>query len=463
MAFGISEFGKPIGSAGTGTGETLTMPEQAPPCASGGVAKKGPDGKWQCPQTPGTNTLPGGQVAPETPQPVPPPTARPTFQNPSPTNFLTTTSGSQSEAPPTSQPRSSVWRPSTSQPTQGATTSVVPTDLGNTVAGTPGQGGYAPPPPSANPQYLNYYKQIVSALNQYGWPSDEDPNYWVQRTFEHGGDIDYFVSRIALGKGNQPGDGQPSIDGFLGGGTWTGPTGPTTPAPGAYKPGTAPTSNIPTYAPGTISQEKYAPSALQNPTQDLIQQLLTGTSLNPAVVAQMKEGQKSGILSMVEQLKQQAAQGAANRNVSGGGNLQAALRNLDLEGLGELSANYRNIDIQKAIQDQTDKLNAVGASQGFEQQLLNQFLGTGNLTLAQEQARNAEQQAGYQSQVDKETAQQKNYLDNETLQMQASAQAFQQWAAEQGLTLDWATAQNLAAQFAKSYGLNVAQFLSGGR
>lgn len=101
----------------------------------------------------------------------------------------------------------------------------------------------------------------------------------------------------------------------------------------------------------------------------LIDKFLGETSMNPAVVAQMKEGQKGSILSMAQQAKQGAAQDAARRGVAPRG-----VSGIDSKAIGDISKSYRDIDIAKAVQDRTDERDAVGMASAFRKGNLDEFL-----------------------------------------------------------------------------------------
>lgn len=239
-------------------------------------------------------------------------------------------------------------------------------------------------------------------------------------------------------------------------------TGPTTPAPGDYKVDPYTGQPLPTYNPTILDKPADFTSPLTNPTSDLIQRLLSSEgSLNPAVVAQMKEAQKGTALSMADQLKQQANVNAATRGVSGGGGLQSSIDDINARAVGDISAGYRGTDIAAAQTNRQDQLNAISASTGFQNQLLNQYLGQGAQNLNYGQANNAERYKGFQSEQAKSADEFQRYLSSNQLGLTANDQAFQHWAAQQGIQLNFQNAQMLADQFNRTYGLNVGRFLAG--
>lgn len=266
-------------------------------------------------------------------------------------------------------------------------------------------------------------------------------------------------SSAALGGGGGVGDYLAGHGGGFTGGSFV----PSTPAPGAYtiNPYTG-SKGLPTYTAAQFTKPADFQSSLQAPTQDMIQRLLSSDgSMNPAVVAQMKEGQKFNALSMADQLKQQASTNAASRGVSMGGNLQAQLGGIDANAVGNISKGYRDTDVAAATTNRADQLNAIGASSQFQNQLMQQYLGQNAQNLGVDQANAAEQKTQFASEQAKAADEYQRYLSGEQLGLAGQDQAFQQWAASQGLSL---TSQNyamLADQFNKTYGLNVGRFLAG--
>lgn len=262
----------------------------------------------------------------------------------------------------------------------------------------------------------------------------------------------------------QPWQEGASVGNFLGGsGGSSFSFNPTTPAPAPYavKPYTG-SGALPTYNAAQFTQAPNFSSTLQAPTSDLIQRLLSSEgSMNPAVVAQMKEAQKGSALEMADQLKQQYNTDAASRGVAGGGANLARLGGVDASTMGNISKGYRDTDIAAATTNRADQLNALGASTGFQNQLLNQYLGQNAQNLNVQTANAGEQQKQFQSEQAKAADEYQRYLSEEQLGLQGNDQAFQQWAAQQGIQL---TQQNYAMmqdQFNKTYGLNVGRFLAG--
>jgi hypothetical protein len=201
----------------------------------------------------------------------------------------------------------------------------------------------------------------------------------------------------------------------------------------------------------TYQTYQFQPDSTQPLTSDLIKQLLSTTSMSPEVVAQMKENAKDTALSGQQQLTTQMNQDAATRGVYGGGALSSNLANLDMSTLGNISTQYRNVDITKAVQDQTDKLNAVSASNAFEQQLL-----------AEQQAQSTADYQGWTTKEQAVTDAFNQWSANMGFQSDASKTAFANWLAQQGIDLSFLTQGENVREFDLNNQLNVAKWLAGG-
>lgn len=330
-----------------------------------------------------------------------------------------------------------------------------------TQPGPPGSTPNPPPtttPPPSKPDYSNlngnaagWMALVGNDQNLLAWVksikpgiSDGDAQYYVNaiksrpgaNQQEQAGGASYWSGRILNDKPGGQETGSRSVGTqtnfspalqFLSG------TGPNTPAPQL---------NIQPYSPYQFTPAPaFNPGPTQGLTGNVIQQLLTSTSLSPDVVAKMKEAQKNTLLSGADQLKQQIAQSAASRGVGQGGSAAAAGANVDLKTLGDISSAYGNIDIQKAIQDQTDKLNAVGAAGGYENQLLQEWLQQAGLNLSTQSAQAGQNLAASQQNLSAEEAK------------------FNNWLQSQGINLSYAQLVEAMRQFNMANSLNVAQFL----
>lgn len=202
----------------------------------------------------------------------------------------------------------------------------------------------------------------------------------------------------------------------------------------------------PTYDPYSFTMSDPFKEGSTGPmTEDLLKKLLTTTSLSPDVVAQMKENAKSTLMSGTDQLKQSALQSAAQRGTMGSGALAAGNAGLDANFLSSLSSNYRNVDITKATQDRIDQQNAMSASDAYQQQLLQEYLGSGNLRLGQETAQATDNYRGYQSK-------EQQFQDQ-----------FGQWLAKMGLDVNMLNFDEFQRQFNLTNQLNVNKWLGGGQ
>lgn len=165
------------------------------------------------------------------------------------------------------------------------------------------------------------------------------------------------------------------------------------PGAGIYQPGQLPSGQMPTYQAGQIGQFN-APnlSGLEGQQDALLQQVMNNPGLSPAAVNAMKERGKSQTLAMSQQLQQQAAQRGATTGMSGLAG--ADQRRIGNAALGDIMSGYRDIDIAAADRLNSDRLNALQASEGIAQGRGNrasQFYQTGlQGQMAQEELRRAQ-------------------------------------------------------------------------
>lgn len=237
-------------------------------------------------------------------------------------------------------------------------------------------------------------------------------------------------------------------------------------APDAYRPtGTAPLAYQPTAAPTpfspnlgsapapyeaeqsnlgpvpTFTPEQYdVPDELRGEMEALLLRMLRDPALSDDVTAQMKERQKSGLLTMEDQLRQMLTQDAASRGVAGGGNLEGLLADTMGRTRGDISKAYRDIDIERALTERSDQEKAVLAAQNWQQQLLNEFLALEN-----------ERFRGFTTERDAQDETFDRWLSEEELQRGAASDRFANWLGTQNLGLSasdlagrqWATEQNV--------------------
>ncbi len=124
------------------------------------------------------------------------------------------------------------------------------------------------------------------------------------------------------------------------------------------------------YMPGQLSQWAGGPNmaGMEGQQDALMSQMLSsGGSMNPQLVAQMKERQKQDALAMQSQLgSQMNMRDAAAGRLSGGANL-ASQRNLGQDTMGQILSGYRDTDIAAGSQNWQDQLQALQASEGLAQ------------------------------------------------------------------------------------------------
>jgi hypothetical protein len=323
--------------------------------------------------------------------------------------------------------------------------------------------------PAADPATLANHQALWNAgIAQGRSPADlrnttpDQLKYWDDKIAGTGGLSQYWLGRMAErpgqggGGGGQAGAMSPTD--FL---RQSGPMSPNFTPPPNFTPGTMPQLPYASYKPSTFTPlSPYQADPTQKSEGDLIQQLLgSGGSMGPDAVAKMREASKDSTLAMTDQIRQQIMQGAAGRGTGQGGVTGANLANLDMAQLGTLSGNYRDIDINAAKTNFQDKLSAIGAAGGYNNQLLDQYLQTSGLRLGQEQAQAGENLKGYQSDTEQGQRKMQDWFANQGLGMGASQNAFQNWLSSQGLNLNWRQLAEQARQYDLGNQLDVAKFL----
>lgn len=127
-----------------------------------------------------------------------------------------------------------------------------------------------------------------------------------------------------------------------------------TPLPSAYQPGKVTQYQAPDQSAGNAQLSALMSSILSNPQ-----------TMNPNVVAQMKEAQKEQALLMQRQNQSTLDQHAVSRGTLGSGMNQAlAGQNLQ-QALDSILGSNRAIDIQAAQQNRQDELNAAQAGDSW--------------------------------------------------------------------------------------------------
>lgn len=128
-------------------------------------------------------------------------------------------------------------------------------------------------------------------------------------------------------------------------------------------------------------------------------------TMNPNVVAQMKEAQKEQALLMQHQGQQQYDSSAAARGVLGGGAAQGQAANLQNQTFGNILTGNRNVDIAALGQNRQDQLNALTASQGLAGSQLANALQTHAAQLGDTQFNAGQQQQDYQNRINQALSQ----------------------------------------------------------
>ena len=165
----------------------------------------------------------------------------------------------------------------------------------------------------------------------------------------------------------------------------------TFPTPGVstqYAPGTAPADGLPTYGgfqytneglpvyqqvnydpnityrPGQVSQFQAPDQSALNQLQGTtVQQMLENPTLSDQVLAQMREQHKDTVLSLGEQLGQQASQRAAAQGTFGGGQYGSTLGDIQQSMAGDITKGYRDLNVRAADLNRQAQERALAASE----------------------------------------------------------------------------------------------------
>lgn len=314
------------------------------------------------------------------------------------------------------------------------------------------------------PQKTNWSQADIAAYGASRGIQNFDPGgYWMQKWNEWGSkDPGYFFSRLQ------------NADEFIGGAQNSPYAGPgvgqgfqiqnylSGMPQNNFQLAPAPTINPTSYTPTQFSKPApFNAGPLQGQTQDLIAKLLSsGGSMGPDVVAKMRAGQQDTITAAADAARQNILQSAAMRGTSPGGTTGANLAGVDMTQLGQLSKAYRDIDVNAAQTNFNDQLSAIGASDAFQSQLLDQYLKQAGLNLSTEQSQAGENQFAAQFGAQQEQNKFTNWLQGQGLGLQASMIPFQNWLAAQGLNLNYNQLAEAARQYNMGNSLSVAQFLA---
>jgi hypothetical protein len=132
-----------------------------------------------------------------------------------------------------------------------------------------------------------------------------------------------------------------------------------------YKPSVMPDA----YKADTLSQFAAPDQSGVNGQQNALLSAIFANpdTMNPQVVAQLKEKQKEEALLMAQQAGQQLSSGAAARNMVGSGATSAGLRNIDMDTINRILSGNRGVDITAAQTNRGDELNALNAGEQVAQ------------------------------------------------------------------------------------------------
>lgn len=146
--------------------------------------------------------------------------------------------------------------------------------------------------------------------------------------------------------------------------------------------------------PQTLQQNSLMNAIMQNPE-----------TMNPNVVAQLKEAQKEQALLMQQQAGQGFSQSAAARGVLGGGNAQGQQQTAQNNAFNSILSGNRSTDIAAAQTNRADQLNALNASSGLQKSQLDNILAGHAAQLGDTQFNAAQDQQHYQNGINQQLAQ----------------------------------------------------------
>jgi hypothetical protein len=136
-------------------------------------------------------------------------------------------------------------------------------------------------------------------------------------------------------------------------------------APEAYK---APGAPLPSYQPDKFTQfANPDQSGIDNQSSALMNAILANPqTMNPGVVAQMKEAQKQEALAMQHQRMQGQQQHDVASGTLGSGYAQAAQGGFQNDAINAILQGNRGIDMQAASTNRQNELDALSASNAFQ-------------------------------------------------------------------------------------------------
>lgn len=166
------------------------------------------------------------------------------------------------------------------------------------------------------------------------------------------------------------------------------------------------TAAAPTYNPYQVSQFNAPNQSHVNGQQNTLLDAIMAhpETMDANTIAQMKEQQKEQALLLGQQQNAQYAQGAVARGTLNGGRTDAFRGNTNATmGNAVLSGN-RAVDLAAVAQNRQDQLNALQASSGIAQDQLGRATSSYGTGLQGQMAQAGENQAGFKSQQDANTA-----------------------------------------------------------
>jgi hypothetical protein len=200
---------------------------------------------------------------------------------------------------------------------------------------------------------------------------------------------------------------------------------------------------------------------VRNQLNTLISSILASPeSLNPNVIAQLKEQGKEGILSANTQLRNELAQNAASRGTYGGGNMQATQRRAADATSFDLTRNNRDIDINAAATNMADRRAAAELGNKYTVDQTNRGQGIAEYN-------RDDRRFAFGTESDKVNFALQRALSQAGLQQGDLDAAIRAWQVgttrdlgQSGLDLDQQRITNQAKQFAAAHGLDWVRVLN---
>lgn len=197
-------------------------------------------------------------------------------------------------------------------------------------------------------------------------------------------------------------------------------------------------SKVPAYQAAQLSQFSAPNQGANDASQSALMQAILANpgTMNPQVVAQLKEAQKEEALSMAGQNQSTMDQGNVASGRLGSGQAEAASQNNRQQAINAILTGNRNTDVTAASTNRSDQLNALGASSSLAQDQLGRAINGYTTTLGGQQAQASENYKAEQDGLNRILAQfgintgvannaQQNYSQDLASQLQAFQQSLQ--------------------------------------